>query len=165
MDIARIARHLLMTEWRVRRAFPAPTLAAVGAAITAAEAGHRGEIRFVVEGALHPWPLLRGQTSRERAIEVFSHQRVWDTEHNNGVLIYLLFADRIVEIVADRGVHARVGRAEWEAICSRMQDAFSASSFEQGAVEGIGDVAGALRQHYPARGGGGNELPDAPVVL
>ena len=99
----------MVTRWRVNRAFPGDTLTAIDRAIKASEATHRGEIRFAVEGALDIAPLLRGQTARERAIDVFSQLRIWDTEHNNGVLIYLLLADRDVEIVADRGIDAKVG--------------------------------------------------------
>ena len=80
----------MATTWMVNRAFPRDTLIAIDKAIKASETTHRGEIRFAVEGALDIAPLLRGQTARERAIDVFSQLRIWDTERNNGVLIYLL---------------------------------------------------------------------------
>ena len=108
MDLARIARHLLFGERRVQRAFPRSTLAAIENAIKASEATHAGEIRFAVEGALERAPLFAGQSPRERAIDVFSALRVWDTERNNGVLIYVLLADRDVEIVVDRGTAAKI---------------------------------------------------------
>lgn len=114
MDFRRVIRHLLMTKWRVNAAFPKPTLAKIEAAVKASHVAHAGQLRFAVEGALHSAALLRGQTARERAIDVFSELRVWDTEHNNGVLIYLLLADRDVEIVADRGIHSRVTSEEWK---------------------------------------------------
>ena len=106
-----------MTHWQVSRAFPRKTLIAIEQTVKASETAHAGEIRFVVEGALHSTPLLDGQSARERALEVFSQLRIWDTEHNNGVLIYLLLADRDVEIVADRGIHSKLGTREWETIC------------------------------------------------
>ena len=154
-----------MTEWRVRRAFPHDTLAAIGNAIRASETAHVGEIRFAVEGALHSMALLRGQSARERAIEVFSHLHIWDTEHNNGILIYLLLADRAVEIVADRGVHSKVGGHEWETICRKMEAAFRQGKYREGVVSGIEAVAQHLAKHFPGRGPKRNGLPDEPVVL
>ncbi len=165
MSLARIFRHLFMPPWRVRLAFPARTLRAIEAAIHAAESTHAGEIRFAVESALPLIPLLRGQSASHRALEVFSHLRVWDTEHNNGVLIYLLLADHDVEIIADRGVHARVGGEGWEKICREMETSFREGKFEQGVLHGIRAVSAHLVRHYPTQGKGGNELDDRPVVL
>ena len=165
MSLKRIGRHLLATHWQVNRAFPRPALIAIEKAIKASEAAHVGEIRFVVEGALHSTPLFNGQSARERAIEVFSQLRVWDTEHNNGVLIYLLLADRDVEIVADRGVHAKVGSQEWEQICRKMETAFKQGNYQGGVISGVQAVTQHLMKHFPASGVGQNELPDKPVVL
>src|ERR1051325_4510982 len=117
MSIKRIGRHLLANRSRVRKAFPPSSLAAIERAIKAGEATHSGQVRFVVEGALDGAPLLRNQSARARALDVFSHLRIWDTAHNNGVLIYLLLAAGDVEIVADRGIDAHVGAAGWENIC------------------------------------------------
>ena len=165
MNIKRIARHLVMTHWQINRAFPHQTLKAIERAIKASETAHLGEIRFVVEGALDSTPLFREQSARERAIDVFAQLRIWDTEHNNGLLIYLLLADRNVEIVADRGIHAKVGTREWESICRKMEMAFKHKNYEGGVVSGIQGVTQHLLKHYPAVGGGRNELPDKPVVL
>ncbi|VCJ27941.1 TPM domain-containing protein [Burkholderia pseudomallei] len=165
MDIRRIVRHLLTTHWRVRRVFPRATLTAIGQAIKACDAGHVGEVCFAVEGALHSAHLFRGQSARDRAIEVFSQLRIWDTEYNNGVLIYVLLADRAVEIVADRGVHAKVGSQEWQAICHEMETAFRRGAYCDGAVKGIEAVAAHLKKHYPMIGPSRDELPDVPVVL
>jgi uncharacterized membrane protein len=155
----------MVTKWRIDRAFPGDTLTAIDRAIKASEATHRGEIRFVVEGALDIVPLLRGQSARERAIDVFSQLRIWDTEHNNGVLIYLLLADREMEIVADRGIDAKVGPREWERICRKMEDAFRQADFKGGGIGGIQEVTRHLAEHFPAIGDDRNELPDKPVVL
>ena len=165
MNIKRITKHLLLTHWQVSRAFPSDTLVAIDRAIKASEAAHAGEIRFAVEGALDGTPLFKGQSARERAIDVFSQLRIWDTEHNNGVLIYLLLADRDVEIVADRGIHAKVGLEEWEKICRTMEAAFKEENYEAGVVGGIQAVTQHLMKHFPASGAGKNELPDKPVVL
>jgi uncharacterized membrane protein len=165
MGIGRIGKHLIEHHWRVRRLFPQRVLDAIEQAIKAGEATHAGQVRFVVEGALDGRPLLRGQTARERALDVFSHLRIWDTAHNNGVLIYLLLADRQVEIVADRGIDAKVGSAGWEKICRAMQAEFKAGHFERGVIEGIEAVSQQLAKHFPAHGAGRNELPDAPVVI
>ena len=165
MDIKRITKHLLLTHWQVNRAFPSATLAAIDRAIKASEAAHAGEIRFAVEGALDSAPLFRGQTARDRAIEVFSQLRIWDTEHNNGVLLYLLLADRDVEIVADRGIHAKVGARGWESICGKMETAFRQKNYEAGVVSGIEAVTKHLMKHFPASNAGQNELSNKPVVM
>jgi len=165
IDVTRILRHLLSAPWRVRRVFPAHSLSAIESAIRQCEATHAGEIRFAVENALHPIPLLRNQSARRRAVEVFSQLRVWDTEHNNGVLIYLLLADHDVEIIADRGVHARVGQDEWERICRNMESMFRLGKFESGVIAGIQAISAHLAKHYPAQGENWNELADRPVVL
>jgi uncharacterized membrane protein len=165
MDIARIARHLFTTHRHVARAFPQTTLDAIEAATKAAESAHAGEIRFAVEAALDGEPLFKGQTARERAIEVFSTLRVWDTEHNNGLLIYLLLADRAVEIVADRGIHAKVGDEEWSRVCREMEAEFGRSNFEGGVVSGLQSVARHLALHFPGGSGRMNEMNDRPVVL
>lgn len=165
MNIKRIFEHLVMTHWQVNRTFPHQTLRVIERAIKASETAHLGEIRFVVEGALDSTPLFKGQSARERAIDVFAQLRIWDTEHNNGVLIYLLLADRDVEIVADRGIHAKAGSREWESICRQMEIDFKQKNYEGGVVNGIQAVTQHLLQHYPAAGGGCNELPDKAVVL
>ncbi len=126
---------------------------------------HSGQIRFAVEHALDTGSLWRGLSARERALEVFSALKVWDTEHNNGVLIYLLLADRDVEIIADRGIHERVGSEGWETICREMESAFRDGNFEQGVLNGIERVSGLLESHYPGDRRNRNELPDSPVVL
>ena len=155
----------MATRWMVNRVFPGDTLVAIDKAVKASEATHRGELRFVVEGALHIESLLRGQSARERAIDVFSQLRIWDTARNNGVLIYLLLADRDVEIVADRGIDAKVGPQGWERICRKMEAAFRQADYEGGVVGGIQEVTRHLAEHFPPRGDDRNELPDKPVLL
>ncbi len=164
MKIQRILKHLLTTRAAVTRAFPNSTLDAIENAIKASEAAHAGEIRFVVEAALDGAPLFRGQSPGERAIELFARLRVWDAEHNNGLLIYLLLADRAVEIVADRGIHANVGADAWRQVCQQMEAAFTRSDYEAGVVAGVQAVTQHLARHFPADAGT-NELADRPVVL
>jgi uncharacterized membrane protein len=165
MGIGRIGKHLLEHRWRVRRLFPRRVLDAIEQAITAGEATHAGQVRFVVEGALDGAPLFRGQLARSRALDIFSQLRIWDTAHNNGVLIYLLLADRRVEIVADRGIDAKVGAAGWAKICADMETDFRSGNFGSGAIRGVEAVSRELARFYPAQGKGPNELPDAPVVM
>src|SRR3977135_1655449 len=121
MNIKRIFKHLFAPHWIVRSAFPHGTLKRIEAAIKASETTHDGELRFAVEAGLDLLSLLKGITSRRRALEVFSHLRVWDTEHNSGVLIYVQFVDRRIEIVADRGIAGKVGEDEWSAVCRAME--------------------------------------------
>ncbi len=164
--IARLLRHSVSSPFALRRWFPKRTLAAIEAVIGECERLHSGEIRFTVESALESYALLKGQTPRARALEVFSQLRIWDTEHNNGVLIYLLLADRTVEIVADRGVAGgRVPQSEWDAVCRLMENHFRERHFEAGAVAGIRAVADVLARYPAGARGDGNELPDEPVLL
>ncbi len=165
MDIKRIWRHLAMTHGRVNHAFAPAALGAIEQAIKESESAHLGEVRFVVEGALDGAPLFNGQSARERALHLFSVLRIWDTEHNSGVLIYVLLADRAVEIVADRAIHARAGAHAWVAICHEMEQAFRTGNFEQGAVRGVQGMTRQLADHFPARAHSANELPDRPLVL
>ncbi|MGH8217397.1 MAG: TPM domain-containing protein [Steroidobacteraceae bacterium] len=164
MNARRIARHLLSSPWRARRAFPRSTLQAIELAVAESERSHDAELRFAVEGALHGTRLLRGQSPRERALELFSLLRMWDTEHRNAVLIYVLLADRSVEIVADRGAHARIDSAAWHQVCGEMQSAFARGDYRGGAVNGIHAVASHLGKHFPSRSGA-NQLQDKPLVL
>ena len=165
MGIARILRHLIEHRWREQRIFTPTVLARIEQAIGEGEAIHTGQIRFVVEGALDGMPLFRNQSARSRALDVFSQLRIWDTEHNNGVLIYLLLADRDIEIVADRGINGKVGSEGWEKICAVLEKEFRAGLFEHGVIKGIQEVSLVLAQHFPKESGSTNELPDAPVVL
>ena len=165
MNIKRIARHLLVTDGQVGRNFGRSTLNKIEATIKASEAQHVGEIRFAVEGGLDGARLFKGQSARERAIELFSLLRVWDTQQNTGVLIYLLLADRAVEIVADRGIHAKVDSQEWSKVCHQMEAAFRQSNFEGGVVGGVEAVTAHLKRHFPSGHHDRNELPDKPVVL
>lgn len=158
-------RHLLLDDFTARRAFPRAALEAIGGAIATQELRHRGELRFVVEGGLPIHVFLSGCSARDRAIELFSRLRIWDTEDNAGVLIYLLLADRRVEIVADRGIHAKVGTAAWDAICGEMQRAFADGRFEAGAVLGIEAISDLLAEHFPPEDENPNELPDQVVIL
>jgi uncharacterized membrane protein len=165
MGIKRIGKHLVEHHWRVRRVFPKTALAAIEQAIKTGETTHSGQVRFVAEGALDGRPLFRNQSPRERALDIFSRLRIWDTAHNNGVLIYLLLADRAVEIVADRGIDAKVGRAGWQKICRQMESEFSQGAFVRGVLGGIDAVSRELAAHFPPHGPHRNELPDKPVLI
>jgi uncharacterized membrane protein len=160
MDLKRWARHLFFP-----RRFPEAALPAIEQAIKRGEASHRGEIRFAAEDALEGPALLGGQSARERALEVFSQLRVWDTEENNGVLIYLLLADHDIEIVADRGINAKVAQDDWERMCRDMEQALGRGEYEAAVVTGIEEASLLLARHYPPRPGDRNELPDRPVRL
>jgi uncharacterized membrane protein len=167
MSLKRLLRHLASSPQALRRRLPAPALERIGQAIRRAEAGHRGEIRFAIEAAL-PWSYVwRNAPPRERALMMFSKLRVWDTEHNNGVLLYVNLADRAVEVVADRGIASRVPRATWQAICHAARDQFRQWRIEAGAIEAIEAIGAVLAEHFPLAPGEsrGNELPDRPVVL
>jgi uncharacterized membrane protein len=140
-------------------------LQAIEKAITTVEARHAGEIRFVIETSLDIAALRAGCTPRQRALELFGRLGVWDTADNNGVLIYVLMAERDVEIIADRGIAARVGTAEWETVCHAMEIHFRAGRFREGSLAGVEAVGELLSKHFPQQGGDRNEQPNRPVVL
>lgn len=165
MNFLRILRHLF-AEGSGRRHFPPVVLDAIQRAIADGEKHHAGQLCFAIEGALPFAELLRGRNARDRAHDVFAHLRVWDTEHNSGVLIYVLLPDRAIEIVADRGIAARVGQSAWQSACDHMRDAFAAGDYERGACAGVNAVSAILAEHFPATGPSqSNELPDRPVML
>jgi uncharacterized membrane protein len=161
----RILQHLFTTAWTVRSVFPPSAFERIEAAIRESEAQHGGQIRFAVEHSLDAREVLRGLSARERAIEVFGELAVWDTEHNNGVLIYFLLADRDFEIVGDRGIHLHVGPVGWEEIARGMEERIRDGDFASAVVWGIHAVGARLRDHFPDVGGGPNGLSDQPVVL
>ena len=163
MVIARALKHLFTPHWLALRAFPASVLAKIEQAITASERAHRGEIRFALEGALHVHALRL--STRQRAHQVFAQLGVWDTAENSGVLIYVQLVDRRIEIVADRGIAAKVAQTEWDAICRAMERAFKQNQYEAGALDAIQTVTALLARHFPAGAVNPNELPDKPAVL
>ncbi|MFO7278569.1 MAG: TPM domain-containing protein [Pseudomonadota bacterium] len=163
--LTRILRHLFTTRWSARRCFPPEVLAQIEAAIAEVESRHAGEVRFVVESALDLPELWTGETPRERALEWFGRLGVWDTEANDGVLIYVLLADHDVEILADRGIARRVPPEDWEAVCHEMEEHYRAGRFAEGSVAGIRAVGRLLAKHFPGSRPDPNELPNQPVLL
>ncbi|MDA8107141.1 MAG: TPM domain-containing protein [Betaproteobacteria bacterium] len=158
-------RHLTHGRAVLRRAFPAAALRAIETEVGAQEARHHGEMRFVVEASLPLGAILRGASARERALELFGRLGVAGTRARSGVLLYVLLAERAVEIVADRGIAERVPQAEWQRICDAMRARFAGGDFEAGALEGVRAIGALLAQHFPAAGANPNELPDRPLVL
>jgi uncharacterized membrane protein len=167
MKVRRLLRHLLSTPGALQRAFTPAALKRIEQAIAQTEARHSGEIRFAMEAAL-PWSYLRRDApARQRALMVFSKLRVWDTEYNNGVLLYVELADRSVEIVADRGIAQKVAHAEWEAICRTMRDHFRQGAYEAGTIAAIEAIGAQLQRHFPLERAAPNpnELSDRPIAL
>lgn len=165
MNALRLIKHLLVPQWVVRRAFPKAILTTIEQAIATSEKQHTGELRFVVEAGLPMYDLWRGHSARQRAVDLFSQLRVWDTDQNSGILIYVQWVDHAVEILADRGIAARVPQAEWNAICHSMETAFKRGDYRGGALAAIERASQLLAAHFPSAGGGHNELPDRPLVL
>ena len=161
----RLLRHRLLDEGDARRLLDAAALKRIESRVAASEQRHSGEIRVMVEAGLPLSYLRRGATPRDRAVKLFGKLGVWDTERNNGVLIYLLLAERAIEIVADRGLNRVVSPAEWAEIAASMQSAFQAGDFEAGLLRAVDAVDALLVRHFAARPGDVdvNELPDAPL--
>jgi uncharacterized membrane protein len=169
MALWRLIRHASATHWRTRMLFPSATLDAIEQAIARAERTHAGEIRFAIETALAPLHVLNGVAPRARALDVFARLRVWDTEQNNGVLIYVQLADRNVEIVADRGFTGKISPGEWEAVCRLMEEHFRARRFLEGSIAGVDAIGNLLARHFPSNlrlpAQSHNQLPDRPTLL
>ncbi|WP_225782552.1 TPM domain-containing protein [Xenophilus sp. Marseille-Q4582] len=166
--LRRLLRNRLTDAADVRRAFPPEVLQRLGERVRASEQRHTGQIRICIEAGL-PWSYIRRDApARQRAVTQFGKLRVWDTAHNNGVLIYLLLAEHAIEIVADRGIDTHVDAAEWQAMARRMGQAFSEGRFEDGVTLALEEVSALLVAHFPASPGThrhSNELPDTPVVI
>jgi len=165
MKPLRLLRHLSTTRWSTRRHFPPRVRHAIERAVRLCEVRHGGEIRFVVETAFDLPELWHDLQPRQRAWQLFGQLGVWDTEHNNGVLIYVLMADRAVEIVADRGIASRIEPDEWRAVCAHMEEHYREGHFRGGSVAGIEAVGALLERHFPGAAPGGRELPNQPVLL
>lgn len=152
--------------FQLPRRFPAVLLDEITAAIAAGERTHRGELRVAIESRLNPLAVLGGLDATGRARQVFNQLRVWDTEHNNGVLIFILLAEHRIEIVADRGIAARVAPGEWEAICTSMRDSYAHGQWREGSLAGIAAANALLLKHFPGNDQADpDELPDRPVLL
>jgi uncharacterized membrane protein len=164
--LLRILKHRWLDETDARRALDDAALERLAARVQAGEARHRGEIRLCIEAGLPMSYLWRDAAPRERALSMFGKLRVWDTEHNSGVLIYLLLAEHAIEIVADRGLSRHVPPEQWRTLTQGMSAAFKAGRFEDGLVEAIDAVDGLLLQHFAQAAGAPNpnELPDRPFV-
>lgn len=162
----RLLANVFEGWFQLRRRFPAGLLDEITAAIAAGERTHRGEVRMAIESRLDPLAVLCGLDATSRAHQVFGQLRIWDTEHNTGVLLYVLLAEHRIEIVADRGIAARVAPAEWGAICMRMRDRYSGGQWREGSLEGIAAAHALLLRHFPGNGqANADELPDRPALL
>ncbi|MEO6799903.1 MAG: TPM domain-containing protein [Rhodanobacter sp.] len=162
----RLLANMFEGWFQLPRRFPASLLDEITAAIAAGERTHMGEVRVAIESRLEPLAVLGGLDAGTRARRVFSQLRVWDTEHNSGVLLYVLLAEHRIEIVADRGIAARVAPAEWTSICERMRGRYASGHWREGSLDGIAAAHALLRKHFPVRGKANpDELPDRPVLL
>ncbi len=162
----RLLTNMFKGWFQLRQRFPAALLDEITAAIAAGERTHKGEVCVAVESRLDPLAVLGGLDAVTRAREVFGQLRVWDTEHNSGVLLYVLLAEHRIEIVADRGIAARVAPAEWAAICTCMRDHYASGQWREGSLDGIAAVHALLRKHFPGNDKADpDELPDRPVLL
>ncbi len=164
--IARMLRHRWLDESDTRKAMPPDMVERIARRVAASEKRHTGEVRIYIEAGLPMSYLWRSATPRERAVAMFGKLRVWDTEHNNGVLIYLLLAEHAIELVADRGLARHVPDEEWRAIVARLGAALHDGRFEDGLTQALEEVSALLVQHFPASESeaNDNELPDDPVL-
>ena len=167
VQLTRLLKHRWLDETDAQRALGSGALERIEARVKASEQAHSGEIRVCVEAGLPLSYLWRDATARERAVAMFGKLRVWDTEHNNGVLVYLLLAERHIEIVADRGLTAHVSPPQWATLIGGMAAAFKAGQFEAGLIAAVDAIDELLLTHFPAsaHASNRNELPDRPTLL
>lgn len=162
--IARLLRH----RWQgdAHRVISRSVLDRLAQRVSASEERHGAQLRLFVEGGLPASYVMRDAGPRERAVAMFGKLRVWDTEHNNGVLIYLLLAEHAIEIVADRGLASRVSEAQWQRVIESMRGALRERDFEDGLNRAIDAVTALLVAHFPLAAGDANpnELPDEPLL-
>jgi uncharacterized membrane protein len=161
----RLWRHISTTKHTAHKLFPAASLQAIQTAIAAGEVTHRAEVRVIIEAALPIGFVLQGGTARRRAVELFTHYRVWDTEENCGLLLYINLADHKVEIVADRGVDHAVGKKDWQAVCQTVTTGFGAGAYHDSVPAALAQLNLLLTRHYPQIGEQHNQLSDKPVML
>lgn len=164
--VTRILKHRWVDEADTRRAIPPALVDKLAQCVADSERRHTGEIRIYVESGLPLSYLWRKATPRERAVAMFGKLGVWDTEQNNGVLIYLLLAEHRIEVVADRGLDRHVPDEQWTMLVSSMAVQFRAGCFEAGLLRAIDIVDRVLVEHFPAPPDKVNpdELPNAPVL-
>ena len=164
--IARLVRHRMRDERNTHRVVGKDAVQRIAQRVAQSEQAHSGQVRVCIESSLPASYVMRDATARDRAVAMFGKLRVWDTEHNNGVLVYVLLVERAIEVVADRGVAARVPQEQWDGIVTRMQSAFSDARFEDGLLRAIDEVTAVLTAHFPREAGQAqaNELPDEPVL-
>lgn len=165
MSVPRFIKHFFTTSGLVNKYFPEESMRRITEAISESEKQHDAELVFAIESSISPISALRGYTARERAIDVFSELRIWDTEWNNGVMIYLLLADHDIEIVADRGVNRLAGSEYWEDVCHGIEKNFKEGRFEEGVIFGIRKISELLIQNYPKTENNPNELPNEPYII
>jgi uncharacterized membrane protein len=167
--ISRAWRHAKTTKVQGKKAFPSATLAAIQAIIADGENKHRAEVRLIVEPSLDLAAIISGMTSRERAGELFTDYRIWDTEENCGVLIYINLADHQVEIIADRGIARLIPNDHWQAVCKTMTDGFAQALYHDSALNGLTQLNAILKKYFPegesAHSPQPNQLSNQPILL
>jgi uncharacterized membrane protein len=161
----RVLSNLFAGWFRLGSWFPSDTMRRIRDAIAEGERSHAGELCLAVESRYSPWAVLGGLQPRGRAEQLFSLLRVWDTRDNSGVLLYLQLAERRVEIVADRGIAARVAQADWQAMCDQFTADMAAQPADAAVLACLGRINALLAAHFPAAADNPRELPDDPVVL
>lgn len=164
-SLARLLRHLFTTTAAGRRVFPAATLKAIQAAIAQGEKLHRAEVRLIIEPAMPLADVFSGLSSRERARLLFAEYRVWDTEENCGVLVYVNLADHKVEIVADRAVGRAIAAADWQKVCRTMTEGFAAGNYHDSVIAALAQLNALLHAHFPSDGATPNELSNRPLII
>lgn len=164
-NFSRLLKHLLITKASGRRAFGGDTLKAIQAAIARGEALHRAQVRLIIEPSLPLFDVLQGLSSRQRARELFARYRIWDTEDNCGVLVYVNLADRKVEIISDRAVGRVLKAADWQAVCKTMTQGFAHGRYHDSTLAALQQLNDLLQQHFPSRGDNNNELSNKPLII
>ena len=165
MKLGRFCKHLLLSRWLVKTYFSKSDLSQIANRIAASESKHRAEIRVAIEANLHPLRVFSDAPVKQRAVDVFSQLRIWDTQENNGVLIYLLLADHVLEIVADRGIHQTLGEDYWQKINEDVIHLFKKKQYTDGICYAIEEITSEMVKLFPKQGEDPDELSNEVVIL
>ncbi|EQA53461.1 TPM domain-containing protein [Leptospira kmetyi] len=152
-------------SYRFKKYFSATDLSKIESAVAKSETLHNGEIKVVLEGGLPVFRVISGLTAKQRATELFSEKKVWDTEENTGILIYVQLTDRKIELLADRGIYKKIGQSTLDEICDRMQNGFRNGNYLESILTCVDTFTQLLQKHFPPGKRNPNELSDRPEVI
>src|SRR5581483_5859885 len=113
---------------------------------------------------LTPTSIQRAR-AHDKAVEQFLAQNMHTTHGRTGVLIYVSFAERYAEVIADDGIYKKVRPAVWEEVIAELTSHLARGTREQGFIAAIGMCGKVLAEHFPPGHLDKDELPNHLIVL